>query len=396
MTSTKFTSASLIGLALFAGAAQADPGGQTSPVCFNDQIPLQTTNWNSSVTVSKFDPSIGILTRVEFELQGDITGSASVESLDAAATTVTTDYQAAITLTRPDLSVIVVATPNANFIDNLSAFDGVIDFMGTSGNQHLNISTNATETQNTISPADLALFTGPAGNPGTISLPVDAAGSSIATGSGNLITQFLTDAGAGVRVCYYFELDCNGNGIADSRDVSTGTSNDGNANGIPDECEPNIRTFCDGDGSQNGGIDCPCGNNGNAGEGCLNGGGMGGLLTATGTPSIANDTVVLTASQLPPGTHGFFMYSQTQPGGGMSGNGVPFSQGIRCISNPGFVRKVVNGGTAPGPQMPPLSVQLSINAGDTTYFQFWYRDRSGVCGPGKTNATNGVEIVWGL
>jgi hypothetical protein len=397
MISTRFTFATLCGVALLAGVSSAIGGGVSSPLCFNDQINLQTTNWNQSVSVSKFDPALGILTRVELTLKGDVVGSASIESLDAGASTVTTDYQAAISLTRPDLSILLVSTPTAHFVDNLTAFDGVVDFAGTSGTQHLNISKTTTELMNSVSAMDLALFTGPAGNPGNIVLPVDALGSSNATGSGNLITQFMTDAGATVDVCYFFLPDCNGNGIADERDVAAhGASNDGDNNGIPDECEPGIRTFCDGDGAQNGGLDCPCGNNGAPGEGCLNSSGQGGLLTATGNPSVSNDTVVLTASQVPTISHGFFLFSLTQPGVGNSGNGAPFGHGIRCISNPGFVRKVINGGVAPGPNMPSLSAMLGISAGDTTYWQFWFRDIGGPCGPGTNNATNGIEIVWGL
>jgi hypothetical protein len=47
--------------------------------------------------------------------------------------------------------------------------------------------------------------------------------------------------------------DCNGNGISDSQDISSGTSADTNLNGRPDECETrlyvNISTPTDGDGS---------------------------------------------------------------------------------------------------------------------------------------------------
>ena len=43
--------------------------------------------------------------------------------------------------------------------------------------------------------------------------------------------------------------DCNGNGIADSCDLASGTSLDANSNGIPDECE------CDGDFNGDGNVD---------------------------------------------------------------------------------------------------------------------------------------------
>jgi len=36
------------------------------------------------------------------------------------------------------------------------------------------------------------------------------------------------------------DYDCNGNGVGDSLDIAQGPSQDGNQNGIPDECEGNI------------------------------------------------------------------------------------------------------------------------------------------------------------
>jgi hypothetical protein len=187
---------SLLALAL-AGSAAA----QTQTVCFTDTIPLQPTNWSGQVSIPKFDPNLGTLQSIAFDLTGNVQGSARAESLDAAPTIVNTSFSANITLTRPDLSVIVVTLPVANFSDSFTAFDGVLDFGGTSGTIHAGI--NVSDTQSFMSPppaSDLPLFTG-AGN---ILLPVTAQGASLATGAGNLITQFMTDAAATVRVCYTY------------------------------------------------------------------------------------------------------------------------------------------------------------------------------------------------
>jgi hypothetical protein len=187
--------------ALLAPASFAGGGPQTAQVCYNDSIPFQFTNWSSSVSIPKFDPTLGDLVSIEFQLQAQVRGSARAESLDNSPTTVNTQFAATITLTRPDLSLLVVSVPVANFTDNFTAFDGVIDFGGTSGVTHANILAN--DMQSVMSPppaSDLVLFTG-AGN---IVLPVTAAGNSMATGSGNLITQFSTEAEALVRVCYNY------------------------------------------------------------------------------------------------------------------------------------------------------------------------------------------------
>ncbi len=379
---------------LVAGTSLALAGG-SNQVCATDTIQLQTTNWSASATVPKFDPALGVLQSVSFELRGDVLGSAAIESLDAQPSTVTTDYQAALTLTRPDNSLIVVSIPTQQFVDNLSAFDGVADFAGTSGVTHGNISTSKTEFVTSSSALDLALFTGTSGNPGSIVLPISAAGSSNASGSGNLITQFLTDAGASVTVCYSYMLDCNDNGVDDAVDVSQGNSNDNDGDGIPDECQPGTRSFCEGDGAQNGGIDCPCQNNGGPGEGCENGTGVGGLLTATGVPSLSNDTLVLTATQIPQTSPGFFFHGSSG-GQAVAGGGVPFASGINCLTNPIPIRKVNFGGTIPQGNMPPLSVFVGVSPGDTTQFQYWYRNVGGPCLDGSANTTNGIEVTWGL
>lgn len=367
----------------------ASPGiAAAQQTCVSDSIPLQTTNWATTVSIPKFDSSLGVLQSVDFELTGRVTGSASIESLDAAPSTVMTTYKAEITLTRPDMSVLVISVPDQMFNDNLSAFDGTIDFAGTSGIAHLDITAQDVQTLNVTAPADLALFTG-AGN---IVLPIDAVGTSTASGSGNLITQFLTDAEASVSVCYNYAPDCNGNGIADDLDVSMGTSNDIWGDGVPDECQPSYRRFCEGDGAANGGADCPCGN-GNTGEGCDNGFGFGGRMTASGIPSISNDTLVLTASQIPALSPGFFFGG---PDATPMGTQNVLGSGLVCLVNPLRIQKItMGGGSIPLPGAPTISSFMNLQAGQTTYFQFWYRNGHGTC-VSSSNATNGMIVTWGM
>ncbi len=192
------TSLAALALATTALTAAAQ---QTQTVCFTDAIPLQPTNWTGSVSIPKFNPNLGTLQSISFQLTGNVQGAARAESLDASPTIVNTSFAATITLTRPDLTPIVVSTPLGNFSDSFTIFDGVIDFAGTSGITHSGI--NVTDIQTFTSPpplSDLTLFSG-AGN---IVLPVTAQGSSLATGAGNLITQFQTDAAADVQVCYTY------------------------------------------------------------------------------------------------------------------------------------------------------------------------------------------------
>lgn len=223
MIRTQTTFRRLLATAVLACTAPlaAAAGPTLQQVCHTASIPLQSTNWNNALTVPKFDPALGQLVSISFTLNGHIEGAARAESLDASPTVVTTNFQAQITLTRPDNSVIVVTIPIANFNDTFTAFDGVIDFGGTSGAAHLGISANASNSAVSPPPiSDLALFTGLPNAPGTITLPVLAAGTSNASGSGNVITQFTTSASASCTVCYNYIntppnfTQCNTNAMA--------------------------------------------------------------------------------------------------------------------------------------------------------------------------------------
>ncbi len=196
MLRTASALAAAAAVATIAGTAQAN----VPVICFSDTISLQNTNWSDSITVPKFDPSLGQLQRVIFTLSANVEGSAAFESLDAAPATVTMSLQAMVTLFRPDNTTLNVVIPTANTSDGATAFDGTMDFGGTSGKTYANLSAMDDNQTDTTAAADLALFTGA----GTITLPVTAMGTSSGTGAGNLLLQFLTQAGAEVEVCYEY------------------------------------------------------------------------------------------------------------------------------------------------------------------------------------------------
>jgi hypothetical protein len=171
-------------------------------ISFSDSIPLSLTSWSSSVSVSKFDPSLGTLNSITFELSGHVEGGAKFESLDSSPTTVTMNLTADIELQRPDTSTIVITTPLVQTVDSVTAYDDVLDFGGTSGKTYTNLS--ADDSDSAVSPppaSDLTLFTGL----GNITLPVTATGASSGTGAGNLVLQFNAMASATVKVTYDYE-----------------------------------------------------------------------------------------------------------------------------------------------------------------------------------------------
>ena len=174
-------------------------------ISFSDSIPRTTTNSTDSVSIGLFDTTLGNLQSIDFSLTGIIDGEAGAESRDNRPTTVSLTLGGTITLQRPDSSTLVAVLPSLNRVFNATAYDGVTDFMGGSGETFLGLNTSASNsaTLAPVSAADLALFAAPGG--GLINLPVVAVASSTGSGAGNLITQFSTDAAARVEVTYTFE-----------------------------------------------------------------------------------------------------------------------------------------------------------------------------------------------
>ena len=263
MTSTRTLRRLVLGTLALAGLltpsfAQTTPPPLTQ--CGTGVVPLQTTQWARTVTIPKFDPALGILKKVTYSLGCQIQGTARFESQDKQAAVVNLQFAAQCNLQRPDTSILLQVNPSQNFTQPVTAFDGTIDFGGTSGATFPGISANASAAGSSPPPvSDLALFTGPAGNPGTIVLPVTTVGTSVATGTGNIISQFQQQASATVTVCYEYYPDCNGNGIEDYLEIQqnpnldrygvTGSTITCARDGIPDTCQP--VPDCDNDGLPN-------------------------------------------------------------------------------------------------------------------------------------------------
>lgn len=158
------------------------------------------------------------------------------------------------------------------------------------------------------------------------------------------------------------------------------------------ETAPALDPYCEGDQS-----DCPCGNVNLSGTGgCANSTGGGAVLTSSGSTSIAADDLVLELSGVPPGAMTLFIASQgirrVPLLSGLlcvGGNGnkfyryLPFGnadgQGI-AMRGPGLIAYSCSGALAPG---------SCIMAGQTWYFQAYYRDPNDPCGTGA-NLSNGL------
>jgi hypothetical protein len=153
-----------------------------------------------------------------------------------------------------------------------------------------------------------------------------------------------------------------------------------------------VTASCFGDGT---GTACPCANSGAAGNGCANSSfAIGANMSTSGSPSIANDTLVLTASNIP--GPGLFFQGTTGFGGGL---GIPFGDGLLCsggvITRMGVVFPTGTSASYPGGTTPaPIHIAGGTAAGDVRNYQCWYRDAAPFCTPDTFNLTNMVTLTW--
>jgi hypothetical protein len=320
---------------------------------------MQQTNWSSSVSVPRFDPALGALQRIDITLSSSIVGSIQVESLDANPTAPSIDFLANVTLTRPDISVITVLVPLAHYQFTLAAFDGTIDFSGPSG---VSVMPTASVTNTSTSPpplADLLLFSGASGNPGTIQLPLTAINNTYLFGSGNIAYTSTMQADATVQVCYTF---------------------------VP--AVPSGTDYCFGDGSSGA---CPCANVGAAGHGCASSiNPSGAVLHAIGNASVSADSLELQADGMP---NSAALYYQ-----GTTQIDTSFGDGKRCAG--GTVIRLGTKINAAGASQypvgtdPRVSVKGMVLAGSVRDYQVWYRNAAMFCTPSTFNLTNGSKVTW--
>jgi hypothetical protein len=177
---------------------------QAATVSFSADRATTATNWSDVLGLGMFDSNLGTLTSIKFDLSGVVEGSGRVESLDNAGSNVTLTLASLLTLTRPDASTLVVANPLFSQQFGLSAFDGMMDFAGTSGANTGPFWSSGSNSFSSVSASDFALFSSLGG--GLINLGLGAVGSSTASGAGNLISQFNTAAGGRVAVTYEYNV----------------------------------------------------------------------------------------------------------------------------------------------------------------------------------------------
>jgi len=190
--------------------------------------------------------------------------------------------------------------------------------------------------------------------------------------------------------------DCNANGLPDECDLALGTSQDCNSNGVPDECDlasgtsddcncNSIPDECDSDADGDG-IPDDCGSIGTAYCPCTpSSAGPGGVIAATGSASSAAGDLLVEAYPVP-NQPGIFFH-------GPNAIEVPFGNGNLCVGG-GLKRGVPV--VATGNRARYLydnsdrQRDLSAHVGTNRKFQYWFRDPS--AGGPSFNLSTAVAI----
>jgi hypothetical protein len=175
-------------------AAITAPASQTVQANFGSG----TTDWTRTQSVNQFNPALGTLTAVEITNAGSLSSHIRVESLDSAPANVTGTVSGNLALSGPAALSVVTTTNAATESFQASAFDGTIDFAGTSGKDFGNKASGGSKSQVLTSPADLGNFIGL----GKVSFTETAQATSAANGAGNLLSQINSTAEATVTVKY--------------------------------------------------------------------------------------------------------------------------------------------------------------------------------------------------
>lgn len=183
-------------IALIAGGIVAASTAQAATVSFSGSIPLTSTNWNLNITLQQFDPSLGTLTAIKFIYDGGVSTDFQFESLDAAAATVNMNAAANLNFGGPISSLLALAAATSQPV---SAFDGTIDFGGTSGASVLDVSDSDSGSVTLL--GGFAPYVGL----GTFDIAVAAAGLSNLSGAGNLLAIIRTEAEASIKVEYTYD-----------------------------------------------------------------------------------------------------------------------------------------------------------------------------------------------
>lgn len=157
-----------------------------------------TSGWNDLLTLGEFNPSLGTLLAVSLTVFSDINVGLALENLGSYAATAGLTEQGNLNLILPGSAALTIGGPTISAGASLGAFDGTIDFAGTSGT--LESGLFATGSVSDTIQQSLSSYIGT----GTTTIDVASSTPSFLTGPADLAAELLTNAGAVLEISYIY------------------------------------------------------------------------------------------------------------------------------------------------------------------------------------------------
>ena len=177
--------------------------GVADTVSYSASVPLQTTNWASTLTLPQLDPGLGALTGVAIEVRDSLVVTIQYENRSPnSGSTLRDSVYATVDVLKPTSGSYVTAISQLYQTGSVGIFDGVVDYAGTSGVTFADLVDYTSWSSALTAPADLAAFAGT----GSVSLPCQAVGRAFLSSTGGNNTHIVrTKAAALVIVTYTFD-----------------------------------------------------------------------------------------------------------------------------------------------------------------------------------------------
>ena len=171
---------------------------ETMSIC--DSIPIKVTDWNSYITLPKFDPEMGLLTGINLRSEINLSESISLENLNNNPANYSIALTGGLEITLPNSSNLS-QNINQSSEGYLGGFDGSNDYSGPSG---LNIIKDVPVEPVSESYSELADFIASSSGEKAV-LPASASFSSLIKSNGSASSISNLMAGAHVCITYTYE-----------------------------------------------------------------------------------------------------------------------------------------------------------------------------------------------
>lgn len=156
------------------------------------------TGGSQTQSIAQFDSTLGTLNSVQILLNGKLTSDVKVENLDAAPSAINAQVNGALSLQGPGGTLLSVAPSISENSTSLSAYDGTLDYGGTSGHDFGPQSASAQKTITLTN--NLSVWEGS----GSVALTETAQSSSTVAGSGNEQVNISSLGSGNVTVIYNY------------------------------------------------------------------------------------------------------------------------------------------------------------------------------------------------